>query len=87
MTCLEALSRRIASTQATVGVIGPGYVGLPLALLFEESGFPVIGRARATRESGHKTQPLALLLERPERETPLAGRRADDTIASGVMGI
>jgi len=26
-----------------VGVIGLGYVGLPLALLFEEAGFPVIG--------------------------------------------
>jgi UDP-N-acetyl-D-glucosamine dehydrogenase len=35
--------RRIADRSATVGVIGLGYVGLPLALLFEESGFPVVG--------------------------------------------
>ena len=34
---------KIASRTCTVGVIGLGYVGLPLALLFEESGFPVIG--------------------------------------------
>ena len=27
----------------TVGVIGLGYVGLPLALLFEDAGFPVLG--------------------------------------------
>jgi AbrB family looped-hinge helix DNA binding protein len=37
----EQLLQKIASKQATVGVIGLGYVGLPLALLFEESGFPV----------------------------------------------
>ncbi len=34
---------RIRSRKAAVGVIGLGYVGLPLALLFEEAGFPVIG--------------------------------------------
>jgi UDP-N-acetyl-D-glucosamine dehydrogenase len=34
---------RIADRSARVGVIGLGYVGLPLALLFEESGFPVTG--------------------------------------------
>jgi UDP-N-acetyl-D-glucosamine dehydrogenase len=39
----EELTARIASRKARVGVIGLGYVGLPLALLFEESGFRVIG--------------------------------------------
>jgi 3-hydroxyacyl-CoA dehydrogenase len=39
----EQLLQKIASKSARVGVIGLGYVGLPLALLFEESGFPVIG--------------------------------------------
>jgi len=39
----EQLLQKIASKQASVGVIGLGYVGLPLALLFEESGYPVIG--------------------------------------------
>jgi UDP-N-acetyl-D-glucosamine dehydrogenase len=39
----EQLLQKIASKSATVGVIGLGYVGLPLALLFEEAGFPVIG--------------------------------------------
>jgi UDP-N-acetyl-D-glucosamine dehydrogenase len=38
----ELLSR-IEGRKARVGVIGLGYVGLPLALLFEESGFPVTG--------------------------------------------
>ena len=43
MTDLQTLLSRIESRSATVGVIGLGYVGLPLALLFSESGFPVIG--------------------------------------------
>ncbi|HEX9188011.1 MAG TPA: nucleotide sugar dehydrogenase, partial [Vicinamibacteria bacterium] len=37
------LLSKIADRTARVGVIGLGYVGLPLALLFEESGFPVTG--------------------------------------------
>jgi phosphoglycerate dehydrogenase-like enzyme len=37
------LLAKIAAKEATVGVIGLGYVGLPLALVFEEAGFPVIG--------------------------------------------
>jgi UDP-N-acetyl-D-glucosamine dehydrogenase len=34
---------RVASREAVVGVVGLGYVGLPLVLIFEEAGFPVIG--------------------------------------------
>ncbi len=34
---------KIADRSARVGVIGLGYVGLPLALVFEESGFAVTG--------------------------------------------
>ena len=39
----ERLLEKIRSRTAVVGVIGLGYVGLPLALVFEEAGFPVIG--------------------------------------------
>ena len=38
----EAISR-IERHEAVVGVIGLGYVGLPLALVFTEAGFPVRG--------------------------------------------
>jgi UDP-N-acetyl-D-glucosamine dehydrogenase len=34
---------RIADRTARIGIIGLGYVGLPLALLFSEEGFPVTG--------------------------------------------
>ncbi len=39
MTLLE----KIQSKQALVGIIGLGYVGLPLVLRFCEAGFPVLG--------------------------------------------
>jgi UDP-N-acetyl-D-glucosamine dehydrogenase len=37
------LKRRIEQRQARVGIIGLGYVGLPLALLYVEQNFPVTG--------------------------------------------
>lgn len=39
----DTLLNRITSRTATVGIIGLGYVGLPLAVAFARSGFPVIG--------------------------------------------
>ncbi len=35
--------RRIADRSARVGIVGMGYVGLPLALLLSEDGFAVTG--------------------------------------------
>jgi UDP-N-acetyl-D-glucosamine dehydrogenase len=40
---VQPLLDSIQNRTATVGVIGLGYVGLPLVLLFSESGFRVIG--------------------------------------------
>jgi UDP-N-acetyl-D-glucosamine dehydrogenase len=37
------LTRRIESKEAVIGIIGMGYVGLPLALRFSEAGFRVTG--------------------------------------------
>ncbi len=37
------LRNKIESRTALVGIIGLGYVGLPLALTFAEQGFPVLG--------------------------------------------
>jgi UDP-N-acetyl-D-glucosamine dehydrogenase len=39
----DQLLSKIAAKDAVVGVIGLGYVGLPLALVFEEANFKVIG--------------------------------------------
>src|SRR5947209_5488535 len=40
---VEQFRFRIQARTAKVGIIGLGYVGLPLALLFNEQGFPVTG--------------------------------------------
>lgn len=40
---MSDILQRITDRTAVVGIIGQGYVGLPLALVFEEAGFPVIG--------------------------------------------
>lgn len=39
----ETLRQKIENRSATVGVIGLGYVGLPLVIEFVRKGFPVIG--------------------------------------------
>ena len=42
-TRLEELQGKIDSREARIGVIGLGYVGLPLALEFAKAGFPTVG--------------------------------------------
>ena len=39
----DALLSKFHDRTARIGIIGQGYVGLPLALLFHEAGFPVTG--------------------------------------------
>ncbi|MGB5296365.1 MAG: nucleotide sugar dehydrogenase, partial [Thermoanaerobaculia bacterium] len=39
----QKLMHKIENRQATVGILGLGYVGLPLALAFSKAGFPVLG--------------------------------------------
>ena len=43
MTRLRDLGARIGDRKARIGVIGLGYVGLPLAVEFAKAGFPVTG--------------------------------------------
>ncbi len=42
-TSLPEIKQRIASREARIGIVGMGYVGLPLALLFSEERFRVTG--------------------------------------------
>lgn len=42
-TCQEALLGKIEDKTAVVGIVGLGYVGLPLAIHFYQAGFKVIG--------------------------------------------
>ena len=43
MSALETLKQRIADKSALIGVVGLGYVGLPLSLRFAEAGYQVLG--------------------------------------------
>ncbi|MFL5323580.1 MAG: nucleotide sugar dehydrogenase [Microvirga sp.] len=43
LSAQDRLLRQIASRRAKVGVIGLGYVGIPLALIAARAGFPVLG--------------------------------------------
>src|SRR5664279_2150962 len=43
VTIENSLQQKVATREAKVGVIGMGYVGLPLALLFSGQGFPITG--------------------------------------------
>ena len=40
---VDSTMKKIQQRQARIGIIGLGYVGLPLALLFSEQNFPVTG--------------------------------------------
>ena len=42
-SCLETLADKIATRTARVGIVGLGYVGLPLAVEFAKAGFSVTG--------------------------------------------
>ncbi|HKJ26902.1 MAG TPA: UDP-N-acetyl-D-glucosamine dehydrogenase, partial [Anaerolineales bacterium] len=43
MNTQEKLIKKLDARTAKVAVLGLGYVGLPLAVIFAESGFDVIG--------------------------------------------
>ena len=55
MSHLEKLRRKDRDRQANVGVVGLGYVGLPLAVEFAQAGFTspasMIGSRRWTRST------------------------------------
>ncbi len=43
MTIKESLIKKLETKTAKIGILGMGYVGLPLAVVFAEAGFDVIG--------------------------------------------
>ena len=59
MNYLQDLRIEIENKQAKIGVIGLGYVGLPLVVAFAQKGFPVLGfdvdRAKIDRIDRHES--------------------------------
>jgi UDP-N-acetyl-D-glucosamine dehydrogenase len=52
-TSASILEEKIASRRARVGIVGLGYVGLPLAVEFAKSGFSVTGIDLDARKTAH----------------------------------
>lgn len=71
----QAMLDRIQSRYARVGIIGLGYVGLPLALLFAEEGFPVIGFDIDDRKVRTLTEGRSYIYRVPHTEIQIAQSR------------
>lgn len=72
------LEARIAAGQARIGIIGLGYVGLPLACLFAEKGFPVTGFDIDTAKTGKLAQGHSYIRHIP-------GKRVAPLVKAGTL--
>ena len=70
----EAIAK-LQSRTASIGVIGLGYVGLPLALLFTEKGFPVTGFDIDSTKIDTLVSLRSYICRIPETEIALASDR------------
>ncbi len=70
----EAIAK-FSSKTANIGVIGLGYVGLPLALLFSEEGFQVTGFDIDSTKVGMLSTSRSYICRIPETEIALARDR------------
>nr|WP_157467263.1 nucleotide sugar dehydrogenase [Edaphobacter aggregans] len=77
---------KLNSRTANIGVIGLGYVGLPLALLFAEEGFPVTGFDIDRNKIDTLASLHSYICRIPETEIALANARGFRAI-SDFMGI
>jgi UDP-N-acetyl-D-glucosamine dehydrogenase len=71
----DSLVERCKSRTARVGVIGLGYVGLPLALRFAEAGFPVVGFDIDATKAAAITSGKSYFLHIPHSTVAAARRR------------
>jgi len=77
----EGIIRKIKEYQAVVGIVGLGYVGLPLMLRFTEVGFPVLGfdidEVKVTKLNNGESYighiPSATIAEKRKQEVQLGG--------------
>lgn len=66
------LTRRVGSREARIGIVGMGYVGLPLALLFSEERFRVTGFDIDARKVDTLNQGGTYIVRIPATEVRLA---------------
>lgn len=84
---VKALERKIVSREALIGVIGLGYVGLPLAVTFARSGFKVYGIDIDGKRVARIKRGESYILDVPREELAEArrDRRFEATTDFGVI--
>ena len=75
VTAVEEFKNKVQARTARVGIIGLGYVGLPLALLFNEERFPVTGFDIDTTKVATLNAGDSYLYRIPPTEVQLARQR------------
>jgi UDP-N-acetyl-D-glucosamine dehydrogenase len=73
---------RIAARRARIGVIGLGYVGLPLACTFAEGGFPVIGFDVDPAKVATLARSRSYIHHLPSARLKAIGAALDDVLAA-----
>ncbi len=78
-TAAAAFDERIRTRQARLGIVGLGYAGLPLAILFAEAGFPVTGIDLNEERVDWVNQRRPYLVDVPAERYEAAGDRLSAT--------
>ena len=68
MTTKEDLIKKIKNREAHIGVLGLGYVGLPLAVIFAEAGFTVLGIDTDARKVDSVNNGTSYILDVPTQQ-------------------
>lgn len=74
---VKPLLERIEAREARVGIVGLGYVGLPLGIAFAEAGFPVLGLdidKRKVEKISHGESYIKHIASEPVRRLAKAGK-------------
>lgn len=89
MKRLEELGERIDSRDAVIGVVGLGYVGLPLVIAFAEAGFRVLGFDLDPEKVAHLNDGKSYIEDVPDAAIAAArkdGRLEASTSFQGLAG-
>src|SRR5919106_337665 len=82
----RTFDHRIATREATLGIVGLGYAGLPLALSFAEAGFDVVGIDLDAGRVGAVASGRSYLVDVPEERYAAAAGRVRATTDYDVAG-
>jgi UDP-N-acetyl-D-glucosamine dehydrogenase len=78
-TAPAVFDERILTREARLGIIGLGYAGLPLAILFADAGFPVTGIDLNEERVGWVNERRPYLVDVPRERYDAAGGRLSAT--------